>query len=100
MREVLHRLLRWGWPEEEARALAERIQARDAFDDRRTCLECSAYRPGRCANSRATGLASPIIGRQWASLPQRCPGFGAAGAGGEWPGLLDAHSATNPMRPR
>lgn len=73
--EVLARLLLWGWPRDEAEATAARIARRDADDDRRTCAECTAFRPGRCARHRAAGLFSPEIGRDFAALPQRCGGF-------------------------
>lgn len=69
------RLLRWGWPEKDATALAERLARRDAEDDRRACVECSHYRPGRCGNHRAAGLHTHDLGRDLASLPQRCAGF-------------------------
>ena len=68
------RLLSWGWPEPEAEALAERLERRDADDDRRTCVECSHFRR-RCGNHRRAGQLTPELGRDLAALPQRCPGF-------------------------
>jgi TubC N-terminal docking domain len=68
------RLLRWGWSEPQAEALAERLTLRDR-DDRIACIECSAYRPGRCANHRSAGLGTAELGRDLAMLLQRCPGF-------------------------
>jgi hypothetical protein len=74
----LARLLRWGWPVAEAEALAARLARRDALaaagdaDDRVTCVDCSNYRPGRCARHRAAGLLSPEVGRDLAALAQRC----------------------------
>lgn len=73
--DVLARLLRWGWPRAEAEAVAERIARRAAGDDRNTCAECTAFRPGRCARHKAAGLFSPEVGRDLASVPQRCPAF-------------------------
>ena len=74
--DVLARLLLWGWPRDEAEATAARIARRDADDDRRTCVECRHYAPGRCRNHRRTDLRSPDVGRALAALPQRCGGFG------------------------
>lgn len=72
-RDTLARLLRWGWPQDDAEATARRIAERDPDDDRRTCMECAHHRPGRCGNHRAAGLYSPEVGRDLAALPQRCP---------------------------
>ena len=70
------RLLRWGWPEPEAERLAERLVRRDReSDDRGACVECRHYRPGRCGNHRTAGLYSSEVGRDLATLLQRCPGF-------------------------
>lgn len=74
----VHRLLRWGWPESEAEALAERLtqRERNGADDRVSCAgECAHYRPGRCRNHRPAGLQSADVGRDLAGLLQRCPGF-------------------------
>jgi hypothetical protein len=69
------RLLRWGWPEAEADALAERLVRRDReHDDRATCTECRHYRPGRCGNHRRAGLYSAEVGRDLGAMLQRCPG--------------------------
>jgi hypothetical protein len=76
-RAVLGRLLRWGWNAYEAEAMAVRIARRDAADDRRTCVECCRYSPGRCAAHRAALLPSGEVGRDLAGLLQRCPGFAA-----------------------
>ena len=70
------RLIRWGWSEADAEALSERLERRDADDDRRTCVECSHYRPGRCGNHRCADLHTADVGRDLATMPQRCPGFG------------------------
>ena len=71
------RLLRWGWGEPEAEALAERLVKRDREqdDDRVSCADCRHYRPGRCGNHRYAGLHSPDVGRPLVALLQRCPGF-------------------------
>ena len=72
------RLMRWGWPEVEAEATAERLVLRDrAGDDLVSCTECQHYRPGRCGNARRAGLHSAEVGRDLAAMPQRCPGFRA-----------------------
>ena len=71
------RLLRWGWPEHEAEALADRLVRRDREADPRViCAECRHYRPGRCGNHRTAGLYSSEVGRDLAAMLQRCPGFG------------------------
>ena len=74
------RLVRWGWPEAGAEALAERLVMRDrsADDERVNCTDCRHYRPGRCSNHRAARLHSPEVGRDLAALLQRCPGFQTA----------------------
>ncbi len=73
------RLLRWGWAESEAEATAERLTRRDieGNDDRVSCADCMHHKPGRCANHRAAHLAGPEVGRQLASMLQRCPGHAA-----------------------
>ena len=73
----LARLIRWGWPEVEATALAERLTGRDQAwrDNRRSCAECRYASPGRCANHRRAGLTRPEVARDWMALLQRCPGF-------------------------
>lgn len=73
--DVLARLLRWGWPPELAAATADRVARREADDDRRTCVECRHYAPGRCRNHKRADLRSPDVGRDLAALPQRCGGF-------------------------
>lgn len=79
--DVRARLMRWGWPPEQAEATAGRIAARDGDDDRATCAECQHARPGRCANHRAAALASPEVGGDLAALPQRSLGFERAPPG-------------------
>ena len=70
------RLLRWGWAEPEAEALAEKLVIRDReADDRVSCADCWHYRPGCCGNHRRAGLQAPDLGRTLAALLQRCPGF-------------------------
>lgn len=70
------RLLRWGWAEAEAEALAERLVRRDREADPRVmCSECSHYRPGRCGSHRQAGLQTPELGHDLAALLQRCPAF-------------------------
>ena len=70
------RLIRWGWPPDEAQAMAERLARRDLSDDDRvSCAECASYRPGRCGNHRRAGLFGPELGHDLAALLQRCPGF-------------------------
>lgn len=72
---MVRRLMGWGWPEADARAVAHLIEERDAADDRRLCVECRHYWPERCKAHHRAGLPSPTIGKQWAVLPQRCTGF-------------------------
>lgn len=70
------RLLRWGWPEPEAEALADRLARRDReADPRVSCTDCRHYRPGRCGNHRRAGLNGADVGRDLAALLQRCPAF-------------------------
>ncbi len=70
------RLLRWGWAEPEADALAERLVRRDRESDQRvSCTDCRHYRPGRCGNHRRARLDGAEVGRDLAALLQRCPGF-------------------------
>ncbi len=70
------RLLRWGWPEAEAEKLADRLVQRDReHDERVSCTDCQHFRPGRCGDHRRAGLTAPDVGRDLASLLQRCPGF-------------------------
>lgn len=72
------RLIRWGWPQDEAQAMAQRLARRDlAGDDLASCTECASYRPGRCGNHRRAGLFGPEVGRDLAAMLQRCPGFKA-----------------------
>jgi hypothetical protein len=72
------RLMRWGWTEAEAEAVAERLTRRDqdGTDDRRACVDCRRFAfsaSGHCTRHRAALLASPVIGRELATQPQRCP---------------------------
>ena len=70
------RLLRWGWAAPEAEKLAARLVKRDReADPRVSCTDCRHYRPGRCGNHRRAGLQAPDVGRDLATLLQRCPGF-------------------------
>lgn len=77
------RLLRWGWALAEAEAMAERLarldfeRAAEEVDDRVLCIECTHYRPGRCENHRRARLAHHDVGRDLATLLQRCPGHEA-----------------------
>lgn len=75
------RLLRWGWPADQAEALADWLTCRDVVgdDDRVSCTDCRHYRPGRCGNHRRAGLQSAELGRDLAGMPQRCPGFQSEG---------------------
>ena len=67
---------RCGITAEAAETMADRLVIRDREqDDRRTCLECTTYRPGRCGNHRRAGLQAPDVGRDLATLLQRCPVF-------------------------
>lgn len=73
------RLLRWGWAEPAADALADRLVRRDREADSRViCAECQHYRPGVCGNHRQAGLLAPVVGHDWAGLLQRCAGFAAS----------------------
>jgi len=67
------RLLRWGWTEADAEAVAERLTMRDqdALDDSLSCFECGNFTPGHCAQHRAVLLDAPAVGRQLAVLLQR-----------------------------
>lgn len=68
--------LRRGIDATDADDLAERLHLRDVQgDDRRLCLECAQYRPGRCTNHRFAALSSPEVGRELATLLQHCPEF-------------------------
>ena len=75
------RLLRWGWPADQAEALADRLTCRDVVgdDDRVSCADCRHYRPGRCGNHRRAWLHSAELGRDLAGMLQRCPGFQSEG---------------------
>lgn len=67
---------RRGITAEAAETMADRLVIRDREqDDRHTCLECTTYRPGRRGNHRRAGLQAPDVGRDLATLLQRCPGF-------------------------
>ena len=76
------RLLRWGWTQQQAEAVAERLTLRDLdADDRRLCVECRHCRPGlTCAAYRAAGVGREL-GRDLATLLQRCPAFVPEGGG-------------------
>jgi hypothetical protein len=70
-------LVRRGVSTTVADDLAERLTLRDRDgDDRRLCLECRHFRPGRCGNHRAAGLHSSELGRDVAAMLQRCQGYG------------------------
>ena len=71
----LARLRAWGWSEDQAQAMAHRLAARDREDQRVSCVDCRHHRPGHCGNHRQAGLSVPTIGRDWATLMQRCDGF-------------------------
>lgn len=78
------RLLRWGLSEAEAEKLADRLVRRDREQDERVnCTDCQHYRPGRCGNHRRAGLQGPDVGRDLATLLQRCPAFTVAAASPE-----------------
>jgi hypothetical protein len=63
-----------GFSADDADDLAERLHLRDVTgDERRSCIECRHYERGRCAQARAALLTSPAIGRDLATLLQRCP---------------------------
>ena len=72
------RLLRWGWNEVDAEALADRLTMRDQYDDRVSCIDCRHYRPGRCGDHRRAGLNAADVGRDLAGMLQRCPAFSEA----------------------
>ncbi len=68
---------RHGYGEQDAEDLAEQLHLRDVHSDyRHLCVECSHYRPGRCGNYGAAGLATNIVGRELATMFQNCSGFG------------------------
>ena len=70
------RLLRWGWTETDAEAVAEQLHLRDVHADyRHSCVECQHYRPGRCGNHRRAQSHEGEVGRDLAMLMQHCPGF-------------------------
>jgi hypothetical protein len=70
------RLLRWGWSEQDAEKLAERLVRRDREQDERvSCMDCAHYRPGRCGNHRRAGIGTADVGRDLVAMLQRCPGF-------------------------
>ena len=72
------RLMRWGWAEPEAEALADRLVRRDREQDERvSCTDCKHYRPGRCDNHQRAGLTVADVGRDWAALLQHCPAWSA-----------------------
>lgn len=74
------RLLRWGWAEDEAERLANKLVTRDRKTDPRvSCTDCGHYRPGRCGNHRQAGLQQPDVGRDLAASLQRCTGFESTG---------------------
>jgi hypothetical protein len=73
-----NRLIRWRWPVADAERMAERLTLRDReADSRVSCTDCQHYQPGRCHNHRHAGLHGQDVGRDLASLLQRCPGFKA-----------------------
>ncbi len=77
----IDRLLRWGWSEDEAIAMAKRLGRRDREGDERvSCADCAFYVPGRCGNHRRAGLSWPDLGRDMASMLQHCPGFKDGGS--------------------
>jgi len=93
------RLMRLGWPEADAEALAERLVMRDraADDDRVNCTECHHHRPGRCGNHRAAGLHSPEVGRDLAGMLQRCPGHQLMRGGNGDDEKQEARSGRRPL---
>lgn len=69
-------MVRLGWAEREADALALRLAKRDRNeDDRVSCIDCRHFRPGRCGNYRDAGLRLPDVGHDLAGMLQRCAGF-------------------------
>ena len=74
---TLH-FIRRGVTAGDADDLSERLTLRDRdADDRRLCLECRHFRPGRCGNYQAAGLGGPGLPRDLTTQLQRCPGFKA-----------------------
>jgi hypothetical protein len=72
------RLLRLGFDATDADDLSERLHLRDIDgDDQACCIECTHYRPGRCGDHQRAGLYGPELGRDVATMLQRCPGFSA-----------------------
>ena len=81
--------IRRGITDSQAELVADLLVIRDRqHDDRRLCLECTSYRPGRCGNSRAAGLNGHEVGADLVTLLQRCRGFA--------PRTEIRHSAGNP----
>lgn len=74
-RDVLARLLRWGWPVAEAVATAARIALREPSAIAASCVECAHYWPGRCGRHRQALLSTPEVGRDLAHLTQNCPAY-------------------------
>lgn len=71
------RLRRWGWPESEAEALAERLTQRDReSDERRACVECRRCQPPGliCTTHRVAGVGREL-GHDLATRLQRCPAY-------------------------
>ena len=67
---------RHGYGEQDAEDLAEQLHLRDVGREPMVmCMECSHYRPGRCGNHRAAGLATNVVGRELATTFQHCGGF-------------------------
>ncbi|TXH24250.1 MAG: hypothetical protein E6Q99_07020 [Elusimicrobia bacterium] len=74
--ERVQHLARRGISAEAAETMVDCLVILDREEyDRRTCLECHVYRPGRCGNHRCAGLNAPDVGRDLATLLQCCPDF-------------------------
>lgn len=74
------RLVRWGWPDQQAEDLAERLHMRDAHADHRAlCLECrhlsgTLASGWRCGNHKAANVSRELAG-ELVTMFQDCPGF-------------------------
>lgn len=68
------RLVRLGFDADDAADLAEGAHLRDVTaDERVACWQCAYLRHWHCRQHQRAGLSAPVISRDLAVLPQRCP---------------------------